>query len=121
MRTKRRRETSLDPTLILERWLHIGSRVISLKDSIRQVQRRVILLRLRKASVEGTLERIVQTFHWCAEHAHAPALLRILIANVLLARAPILGADTIFAPRLHRDGALALSLTGSRLGRDGRS
>ena len=62
--------------MILAKWLHIGSRVISLKDSIRQVQRRVILLRLRKAAFEGTLERIVQTFHWCVEHAHPPALLR---------------------------------------------
>ena len=75
MGTKRRREPSTDPTLILER-LHIGLRVISLKDNIRQVQRRVILLRLRKASAEGTLERIVQTCHGCVEHAHSPALPR---------------------------------------------
>ena len=76
MGTKRRREPSPDPTLILERWLHIGLRVISFKDSIRQVQRRVILLRLRKASADGTLERIVQTLHGCVEHALPPALLR---------------------------------------------
>ena len=76
MGTKRRREPSPDPTLILEKWLHFGLRVISFKDSIRQVLRRVILLRLRKASADGTLERIVQTLHGCVEHALPPAPLR---------------------------------------------
>ena len=76
MGTKRCREPSPDPTLIPEKLLHLGLRVISLKDSIRQIQRRVILLRLRKASADGILERIVQTLHECVEHAPPPALLR---------------------------------------------
>ena len=75
MGTEKRREPSPDPTLILEKWLHLGLRVISLKDSTRQIQRRVILLRLRKASADGILERIVQTLHACGEHAPPPILL----------------------------------------------
>ena len=76
MGTKRCREPSPDPPPIPEKWLQLGLRVISLKDSIRQIQRRVILLRLRKASADGILERIVQTLHECVEHAPPPALLR---------------------------------------------
>ena len=64
----------MDPAVILAKWLHIGSRVIFLKESIRQVQRRVILLRLRREALGGTLARIVQAFDWCAENEH-PSLL----------------------------------------------
>ena len=60
--------------MILAKWLHVGSRVISLKESIRQVQRRVILLRFRREALGGTLARIVQAFDWCAENEH-PSLL----------------------------------------------
>ena len=77
MGTKRRKEPLPDPTPILVKLLHFGLNAISLKDSIRQVQRRVILLRFRKASADGTLERIVQTLHGCVEHALPPALLRV--------------------------------------------
>ena len=76
MGTKRCREPSPDPPPIPEKWLQLGLRVISLKDSIRQLQRRVILLRLRKASADGILARIVQTLHECVKHAPPPALLR---------------------------------------------
>ena len=75
MGTKRCREPSTDPTLI-EKWLHLGSRVISLKDDIRQIQRRVVLLRLRKASADGILARIVQTIHECVTQASPSAHLR---------------------------------------------
>ena len=76
MGTKRCREPSPDPPPILEKWFRLGSRVISLKDGIRQIQRRVVLLRLRKASADGILARIVQTIHECVKHAPPPALLR---------------------------------------------
>ena len=73
MGTKRCREPSTDPTPILEKWLQLGLRVISLKDSIRQLQRRVILLRLRKASADGILSHIIQTLHECVQHTPPPA------------------------------------------------
>ena len=75
MGTKRCREPSTDLTPILEKWLQFGLRVIALEDSIRQLQRRVILLRLRKASADGILAHIVQTLHECVQHAPPPALL----------------------------------------------
>ena len=73
MGTRRCREPSPDPPPILEKWLRLGSRVISLKDDIRQIQRRVVLLRLRKASADGILARIVQIIHECVTHASPPA------------------------------------------------
>ena len=74
MGTKRCREPSTDLTPILEKWLQFGLRVIALKDSIRQIQRRVILLRLRKASADGILSHIIQTLHECVQHTPPPAL-----------------------------------------------
>ena len=74
MRSKPLRDPSLDSAVILARWLQFGSHVILLKDRIRQVQRRVILLRLRREALGGTLARIVQAFDWCAENEH-PSLL----------------------------------------------
>ena len=76
MGTKRCREPSPDPPPIPEKWLRLGSLVISLKDDIRQVQRRVVLLRLRKAAADGILARIVQTIHECVTQASPPAQLR---------------------------------------------
>ena len=43
---------------------------------------------------------------------------RVLNTYVLIAGTPFLGAYTIFAPRLQRDGALALPLPGDGLGPD---
>ena len=76
MGTKRCREPSPSPLHIPEKWLRLGSRVISLKDDIREIQRRVVLLRLRKAAADGTLARIVQTIHECVTQASRPAYLR---------------------------------------------
>ena len=76
MGTRRCREPSPDPPPILEKWLRLGSRVISLKDDIRKLQRRVVLLRLRNAAADGTLARIVQTIHECVTQASRPAYLR---------------------------------------------
>ena len=76
MGTKRCREPSPDSTPIPEKRLQLGLRVISLKDSIRQIQRRVILLRLRQASADGILARVTQTFHECAQHEPPHVLLR---------------------------------------------
>ena len=73
--TKRRREPSADLTSILDKWLQFGLRVTALRDSIRQIQRRVILLRLRKASADGILSRIAQTLHECVQHTHPPAFI----------------------------------------------
>ena len=73
MGTKRRREPSTDRTPILDKWLQFGLRVTALKDSIRQIQRRVILLRLRKASADGILSHIIQTLHECVQHTPPPA------------------------------------------------
>ena len=74
MRSKRLRDPSLDSAVTLARWLQFGSYVILLKDRIRQVQRRVILLRLQREALGGPLARIVQAFDWCAENEH-PSLL----------------------------------------------
>ena len=76
MGTKRCREPSPSPLPIPEKWLRLGSRVISLKDDIREIQRRVVLLRLRKAAADGTLASIVQTIHECVTQASRPAYLR---------------------------------------------
>ena len=76
MGTKRCREPSPDPSPVPERWLRLGSRVLSLKDDIRKIQRCVVLLRLRKAASDGTLARIVQTIHECVTQASQPAYLR---------------------------------------------
>ena len=76
MGTKRRREPSTDRTPILDKWLQFGLRVTALKDSIRQIQRRVILLRLRKASADGILSHITRTLHECAQRTPPPAFLR---------------------------------------------
>ena len=73
--TKRRREPSADLTSILDKWLQFGLRVTALRDSIRQIQRRVILLRLRKASADGILSHIAQTLHECVQHTHPPAFI----------------------------------------------
>ena len=74
MRSKRLRDPSLDSAVILARWLQFGSYVILLKDRIRQVQRRVILLRLRREALGGTLARIVQALDRCAETGHQSSL-----------------------------------------------
>ena len=74
--TKRRREPSADFTSILDKWLQFGLRVTALRDSIRQIQRRVILLRLRKASADGILSHITRTLHECAQRTPPPAFLR---------------------------------------------
>ena len=76
MGTKRCREPSPDPPPIPEKWLRLGSRVIFLKDDIRQIQRRVVLLRLRKAAADGILARIVQTIHECVTQASPPEQIR---------------------------------------------
>ena len=75
MGTKRRREPSTDLTPILNKWLQFGLRVTALKDSIRQIQRRVILLRLRKASADGILSHITRTLHECAQRTPPPAFI----------------------------------------------
>ena len=75
MGTKRRREPSTDRTPILDKWLQFGLRVTALRDSIRQIQRRVILLRLRKASADGILSRIAQTLHECVQHTPPPTFI----------------------------------------------
>ena len=43
---------------------------------------------------------------------------RVLSTDVLIARTPLVGAYTIFTPRLQRDGSLALPLPGDGLGPD---
>ena len=70
MRSKRLRDPSQDSAVILARWLQFGSYVILLKDRIRQVQRRVILLRLRREALGGTLHQIVQALEQCAATEH---------------------------------------------------
>ena len=43
---------------------------------------------------------------------------RVLSTDVIIARTPLVGAYTIFTPRLQRDGSLALPLPGDGLGPD---
>ena len=76
MGTKRCRTPSPSPRPILEKWLRLGSRVISLKDDIREIQRGVVLLRLRKAAADGTLASLIQNIHECVTQASRPAYLR---------------------------------------------
>ena len=77
MRSKRPRDPSQDPDGILARWRRIGSYVILLTDKIRQVQRRVILLRLRRKALGGTLDQFIQAFNQCAKTAPQALLPRV--------------------------------------------
>ena len=76
MGTKRCRKPSPSPLPIPEKWLRLGSRVISLKDDIREIQRGVVVLRLRQAAADGTLASLIQTIHECVTQASRPAYLR---------------------------------------------